>query len=227
MKWLIVNGDDFGASRGVNRGILIAHASGILTSASLMVNRPASEAAARSARSAPDLSLGLHLELDAEHPDRTPDLVQQQLARFVSLTGRTPTHVDSHHDTHRHPGILPYVLEWADGAGVPVRGHSPAQHLAGFYGAWGGRSHPERLTVQALIELIDTEVGDGVTELSCHPGIVESDVETSYRTERELELRTLCRPDLRSALRERDIQLAGFRDLRAIAAHDAAIGEIR
>ena len=40
MKCLIVNGDDFGASRGINRGILEAHRSGILTSTSLLVNTP-------------------------------------------------------------------------------------------------------------------------------------------------------------------------------------------
>ena len=37
MKWLIVNADDFGASTGVNRGIVEAHTGGILTSASFMV----------------------------------------------------------------------------------------------------------------------------------------------------------------------------------------------
>ena len=46
MKYLIVNADDFGASRGINRGILEAHQRGILSSTSLMVNRAASEEAA-------------------------------------------------------------------------------------------------------------------------------------------------------------------------------------
>ncbi len=42
MKWLIINGDDFGASGGINRGIVQAHRDGILTSTSLLVDRPAS-----------------------------------------------------------------------------------------------------------------------------------------------------------------------------------------
>jgi len=46
MNWLIVTGDDFGMSRGINRGIVQAHRDGILTTASLLVNWPASEEAA-------------------------------------------------------------------------------------------------------------------------------------------------------------------------------------
>ena len=52
MKYLIVNGDDFGLSPGVNRGICEAHQDGILTSASLLVDTPWSEEAARLGRTA-------------------------------------------------------------------------------------------------------------------------------------------------------------------------------
>lgn len=37
-KKLIVNGDDFGLSPGVNRGIIESYLNGILTSTTLMVN---------------------------------------------------------------------------------------------------------------------------------------------------------------------------------------------
>src|SRR5437016_12993258 len=60
MKWLIVTGDDFGLHRGVTRGIIQAHRDGILTSASLMVNRPACQDAVPPARQWPGLSLGPH-----------------------------------------------------------------------------------------------------------------------------------------------------------------------
>ncbi len=59
MKYLIVNGDDLGASRGVNRGIIEAHQRGILTSTSLMVNAARSEEAAEFGRTAVELSVGL------------------------------------------------------------------------------------------------------------------------------------------------------------------------
>ncbi len=219
MKWLIINGDDFGASRGINRGIIQAHHDGILTSASLLVNRPASIEAAALARQHPGLSLGLHLELDAGDLDEGGVAAQceRQLAQFRELTGERPTHVDSHHDVHRDPHVLPHVLARAQRAGAPVRGHSGARHLGKFYGRWGGATHPEQIGVEGLLRLLDAEVREGVTELSCHPGYVEPGYRSSYLVERELELRTLCDPRVRQAIRDRGIRLMGFRDLLARA----------
>ena len=68
MKWLIITADDFGISRGINRGIVEAHLSGVVTSTSLMVDRPACEEAVALAQRCPKLSLGLHLELDGVGP---------------------------------------------------------------------------------------------------------------------------------------------------------------
>ena len=219
MKWLIVNGDDFGASPGINRGILEAHHDGILTSTSLLVHRAASFAATVAARSCPDLSVGLHLELGAgERAHRIREQLDEQLDRFLEFLGGPPTHVDSHHDVHRDPRIAAPVRAWAEQHGLPIRGFSAARHLSRFYGRWGGCSHPERIGVAGLLALVDAEVGEGVTELSCHPGYVEPEFVTSYAAEREIELRTLCSVEARQGLRARDIHLIGFRDMPAEAA---------
>ena len=53
LKSLIVNADDFGAGRGINPGVVEAHRKGILTSASMMVDAPASAEAARLCRAPP------------------------------------------------------------------------------------------------------------------------------------------------------------------------------
>ena len=219
MKWLIVNGDDLGASGGINRGIIQAHRDGILTSASLLVDRPTSVDAAALARQHPDLSVGLHLELDAGDSEAEVVAAQceRQLAGFWELIGERPTHVDSHHAVHHDARVLPHVLALARQARAPARGHSVARHLGSFYGQWGGATHPEQIGVEGLLRLLDAEVREGVTELSCHPGYVEPDFRSSYLMERELELRTLCDPRVRHAIRDRGIQLIGFRDLSAHA----------
>jgi predicted glycoside hydrolase/deacetylase ChbG (UPF0249 family) len=60
MKHLIVNADDLGISRGTNRAIAAAFEHGVLTSASLMINMPATDDALRLIRDQPELQVGLH-----------------------------------------------------------------------------------------------------------------------------------------------------------------------
>lgn len=60
---LIVNADDFGLSNSINEAVIRAHRDGILTSASLMVNGDAVDAAVNLARANPRLGVGLHLVL--------------------------------------------------------------------------------------------------------------------------------------------------------------------
>jgi len=215
---LIVTADDFGMSHGVNRGIVQAHREGILTSTSLMVHRAASVEAAALARDCPALSVGLHLELDADGTADVPAELERQLGRFTELVGAPPTHVDSHHDVHRHPRVLPSVQDWAERIGVPVRGYSRVRHLSKFYGQWGGETHLEQISVDGLLRLLDTELGPGVTELTCHAGYVDEGLVSSYAKEREAELHTLCDPRARQALAERSIRLVGFRNLLDAAA---------
>jgi len=222
MKWLIVTGDDFGISRGVNQGIVEAHLSGIVTSTSLMVDRPACEEAVALARECPMLSLGLHLELDDVDPEALPAEIVRQHARFRELVGSAPTHVDTHHDVHRDPRVLTPLLAWARRVGAPVRGHSGVRHFPKFYGQWGGETHPEQIGVEGLLRLLDAELREGVTELNCHPGYLEPGFPSSYAGEREIELRTLCDPGLRRTFLERRIRLIGFRDLPRLVAFDAA-----
>jgi len=158
------------------------------------------------------------LELDRVEPTRVPDQLDDQLQRFVELVGAAPTHVDSHHDVHRDPRVAPQVHAWADQQGLPLRGFSRARNVSRFYGQWGGCSHPEQISVAGLLALVDAEVGEGIIELICHPGYVESEFETSYAAEREIELRTLCSDAVRQGLRGRGIHLIGFRDMPAEAA---------
>jgi predicted glycoside hydrolase/deacetylase ChbG (UPF0249 family) len=90
-KRLIVNADDYAMSPGVSRGILEAHARGVVRSASAMVNTPgAAEALAHALVSAPTLGLGLHLNLSFGRPvfpgRAVPSLVDGE-GRFFSGAG--------------------------------------------------------------------------------------------------------------------------------------------
>jgi predicted glycoside hydrolase/deacetylase ChbG (UPF0249 family) len=225
MKYLIVNGDDFGAGRGINRGVLEAHCRGILTSASLMVDAPFAAEAARLSRDWPRLSVGLHVHLGGggrgqlpglEGPDECDAELRQQLGRFEELLGRPPTHLDSHHDVHRGPRLLPSFLNVARRYGLPLRDYSPVRCFSQFYGQWDGVSHPEQVSVPSLVRMLRAQVPEGCTELTCHPGYADPDFRTSYSEEREAELRTLCDPRVRAVLAEQQIQLIGFGDLGGV-----------
>ena len=79
---LIVNADDFGASPAINEAVIRAHREGILTTASLMVNESARDAAVQLARANPRLGVGLHLTLLMGHaalpPVQIPGLVNER-----------------------------------------------------------------------------------------------------------------------------------------------------
>ena len=85
MRRLIVNADDFGFTRGVNRAIVEAHTSGVVTSSTLMSNGPAFEHAAQMAKTVPNLSVGCHVVL----LDGAPVLDTQNIRTLVSqVSGR-------------------------------------------------------------------------------------------------------------------------------------------
>src|SRR5262245_44549492 len=67
-KRLIVNADDFGLTAGVNRAIIEGHTRGAITSATLMANMPAFDAAVRLAREHPSLGVGLHINITQGRP---------------------------------------------------------------------------------------------------------------------------------------------------------------
>ncbi len=224
MRTLIVNGDDFGAGRGINRGILDAHRRGILTSASLMVNMPGSEEAARLAQDAPELSVGIHVNLtneggapvvDLDDPEASRHELERQFASFTELLGRPPTHVDSHHNVHRRALLAPLFVALARRHGLPLREHSGVRYFSSFYAQWGGETHLEQVSLESLQRMLRDEIGDGVSELACHPGHLDPDFSSLYAGEREAELRTLCDPGLRQTLETLGFRLIGYRELRA------------
>ena len=79
-KHLIFNADDFGASTGVNRGIIECHTRGVLTSASLMVTGRAVNEAAALSREHPKLSIGLHFDVWGED-ERSFDTTNESAVR--------------------------------------------------------------------------------------------------------------------------------------------------
>jgi predicted glycoside hydrolase/deacetylase ChbG (UPF0249 family) len=138
LRRLIVNADDFGYTRGVNRAIVEACRNGVVTSTSLLANGAAFDDAVEAALSEHRLDVGCHLNFvegtPVSPPERIPHLVgpggrffkARQLAGRLTF-GRIPeSEIEqeagaqiekllqagiraSHVDTHKHTHTHPAV----------------------------------------------------------------------------------------------------------------------
>ena len=224
MKRLILNADDFGASAGVNRGVLDCHTRGVVTSASLMVTGRAAQEAVAMSRDHPALAVGLHWdvwgederEFDIGDIPAVRDEFRRQVDEFERLLGRLPTHVDSHRHAHREKHLMPVFQELVEPLGVPLRDDGCVRYVGHFYAQWEWMvTNLEYVSVSFLQQLLRDEVGDGWTEFSCHPGYVSSDYTAVYLREREAEVRTLTDPRIRQTIEELGIRLASYADFPA------------
>jgi predicted glycoside hydrolase/deacetylase ChbG (UPF0249 family) len=72
---LILNADDFGLTRGINRAIAELHSAGVLPSATLMAAGPAFDDAVEVARAHPTLGVGCHIVLTDGAPVSPPNSI--------------------------------------------------------------------------------------------------------------------------------------------------------
>lgn len=223
---LVVNADDFGLSAGVNAGIVRAHTEGIVTAASLMVRGPAAVEAAAIAAGHPRLAVGLHVDLaewvvadgewrptyevvDTADADAVAAEIERQIERFRDLTGRDPSHLDSHQHVHRAEPVRSIMGRRAKELRLPLRHHGRVRYCGEFYGqGHAGRPSPEAITANRLVALI-AGLPEGATELCCHPA-EEAAEEMSYGPERLRELESLCDPQVRKALAGAGVRLCTF-----------------
>lgn len=133
---IIINADDFGASREVNNAISELMSQGKITSASILANSPEYKRAVEITKLYPECSFGVHLNL-TEHRPLTKDnafrpilnqegnfngnirnvkissalrkaIFREWCAQIetVSLDGIEISHVDSHHHIHTIPKLF-------------------------------------------------------------------------------------------------------------------------
>ncbi len=237
-RTLIVNADDLGYTPATNDGIFHAHQHGIVTSASLMVRPAAAREAVQRAAEIGFTDLGLHLDL-GEWTRRNGEWValyevvdpadaaavatecERQLARFQELTGRNPTHLDSHQHVHRQEPVHSVALAMAERLSIPLRHFSPQVSYRGdFYGQSGrGEAAPELLTEAALLSIL-RDVPDAAIEIGCHPGW-DPNLETMYCQERLREVEVLCSPALKESITALGFELVGFSAIASRATGEA------
>jgi len=147
--------------------------------------------------------------------------VDRQIAAFVDLVGRRPNHLSYHFGLHFVPRLFDALVSHASKLRIPFR-------LGRQYDR-GDRElpfcrHPDRwiddfhgvgLTAQHLFACLE-RVGEGVNEISVHPGYQTDGFSDPYGTERENELRILLSSDVRERLRRGDFILTDYSILEEV-----------
>jgi ATP-binding cassette, subfamily B, bacterial len=223
LKFVIINAEDF----GYNRGIIALVDRGIITSAGLMVNTPGTAEAVRLAAERPGLALGLHVNftneaerlVEFDDPEICRRELRRQFEHFRDLTGRTPTHIDSHQHVHRRPTCRPSFLALAEEHGVPLRDRPPVVYKGGFYSQWVYKvPDPSRVSFDALTDILTNEMSHGVYELAVHPGYQDPAVQYVYDRDREWEIATLRDPRLSALLEKLGVRLVSYHQLDEVVA---------
>ncbi|MCB9141821.1 MAG: ChbG/HpnK family deacetylase [Anaerolineales bacterium] len=118
---LIINADDLGYSPGVNTAIADLYQAGLVTSTSLIVNLPHSEAGAAIARRLPGLSVGVHLNLSKGEPllpaDQVPSLVDEA-GRFWETAMLYRHALTGQINWYEAAAEMEAQVEWAIGRGL-------------------------------------------------------------------------------------------------------------
>ena len=244
LRRLIINADDLGYDRGVDRGLLLAMRQGLVSSATLMVNSPHAAEAAEAARGLP---VGLHLNLarwrplsrafpasllsadgaflEAQAAALPEGVVEEetraQLQRTERLLGRRPTHLDVHKHLHRLPAILRAVAVVARAEGFPVRALDA--EMRAFLAAEGvpttghfvGEAGAEAYWTLERFFVELAALGPGTTEWMCHPGEPPTEVVSGYALQRKVELDTFTAEKARAALASSGVVLTDYSSLAA------------
>ncbi len=243
MRRLIVNADDFGMTRGVSAGILLAHRHGIVTSTTMLVTADVDREQLAAALDS-GLGMGIHLNLTLGKPltgarslvdgdgrfvrdarraaaraeaREVEGELEAQVERFVALTRRAPTHLDTHHHVGLYAPVDEVLLRAARRLGVAVRSQTAQARARARTAAlktpdyFFGESGPAPYWSAARLRQILRVLPPGVSELMTHPGQFDEALATSrYGRQRETELAGLGGSEARAAAATLGIRLCHF-----------------
>ncbi|HEY3312711.1 MAG TPA: carbohydrate deacetylase [Anaerolineales bacterium] len=165
-----------------------------------------------------------------------------QIEAFIAVTGKKPTHIDSHHhSSYFTPGLIQAMLELAREYNIPVRlpiAHGQVPHGSGLPDkliepiqekapkileefqprspdAFFASFYDHHATRSEFLRILNHLLPNGCFEIMCHPGFVDETFakESSYSFQRQTELKILTDPAIRREVERRGIQLISFAEL--------------
>ena len=240
---LIVNADDFGYSNGVNYGIIDAHKCGALYSTTLMVTMPGVPHAVSLMDQNPNLAVGLHIntafgkpitggktlvgkngvfikpnaipERHAYNYGEVEAEVYAQYECFVKLTGKDPSHIDSHLDTHEKiTQVRNACCLLAKEKRIPLRNvdmeHS--KHVTFIQ----HRSFGANPGLEYFLEHFNEIQKEEFVEIMAHPAYIDNYLlqNSSYNLQRTLELEFLLSERFLTTLKQNGVTVTSYYDAK-------------
>lgn len=192
---LLITADDYGYSRRVSDGILVAARAGAIDTVSAMAGRPECDPEPLLAAG---VRIGLHLEPPGEE-EPPEEAVERQAEEFEHRFGRPPGHLDGHHHCHASAPLAEPAERLAARQGLPLRAIS-AEHRERLDRQ--GIERPDRIVGRmseadpvepALVTalLSGGELPSGLTEWVVHPGFADPGTGSAYDAGREEDLAVL------------------------------------
>ena len=163
---------------------------------------------------------------------------RRQIEKFIQLTGRHPTHLDSHHHSSYYTkAFFRAMLELAQEYGCAIRQvtsqdgnflrglpHEVNQTILNYAPAlqedfnipttdtFFASFYNKQATQDEIINILHRLPTDGVHELMCHPGYSDAALETSsfYNRQRETELAILTNNEVQETIKTLNIDLITF-----------------
>lgn len=136
-----------------------------------------------------------------------------QIEKFISIAGKKPTHIDSHHHTHLFPHHQQVAIRLAKAYDIPIRqDRKIIDHYefvrcdSTFYGT--------DLTNDDLIKILKSE--EETLEIMCHPAYLDQrtmDV-SSYNIPRVKEMEIIRSDELKKFVKDNNIELINYADLK-------------
>ncbi|MFV0480243.1 MAG: carbohydrate deacetylase [Anaerorhabdus sp.] len=234
---LIVNADDFGLTKGVVDGIIFGYENGIIRSTTALCNSKYLEYGAQKAKEYDGLAIGVHLvltlgksitenstltdgngnfysrtELDAKQLDEV-ELYNEwkaQILRYITVFGKNPSHLDSHHSVHDMCEVSKNVsTKLAKEFGLEFRRNGKYTFINNFYG--------ESATVDNFINILKENKGCKI-EVMCHPAFNDTELMeiSSYNANREKELAVLCDEKVKQYIAENCISVINYQNGKGV-----------
>lgn len=214
MKYLIINADDFGYSKVFNVKILELIRNRLISSTTVMVNwindKQAEQVKELSTLTKfHNISVGLHLEFTN---DNFHSETESQYAKFFSIFGFNPSHIDLHKFSHLEESY-PIIMQFCKEKNIPCR-NSTITNPADVKKTTNEVLNGTKMNFEELKSLISNLKDNESYEILFHPGTYDPDCKSSLNKQREKDVEKI--KEINLLLKDNDIKLISYIDLVSI-----------